>query len=118
MYMQAASEEDAFVNVAVNVGSNKGYSFKTHPNIDKNLYNTQNILALRDPERPFPSGSPVGILKWRMQVLRTLSLLLAMLEAFLSSRHSCRYMQRYQDDHILGNAWHSLLLQYSQELMD
>lgn len=65
--VQAASEDDAFVSVSVNVGANKGYSFKTHPNIDKNLYNAQNILALRDPERPFPSGSPVGILKWRMQ---------------------------------------------------
>ena len=66
--MQAASEEDAFVSVAVRTGANKGYSFKTHPNMDKNQYNTQNILALRDPERPFPSGSPVPILKWRMQV--------------------------------------------------
>ena len=66
--MQAASEEDAFVSVTVRTGANKGYSFKTHPNIDKNQYNSQNILALRDPERPFPSGSPVGILKWRMQV--------------------------------------------------
>ena len=72
--MQAESEEDAFVSVAVKVGSNKGYSFKTHPNIDKNLYNTQNVLALKDPERPFPSGSPVGILKWRMQVSRQASL--------------------------------------------
>lgn len=61
------------MSVAVRTGANKGYSFKTHPNIDKNQYNSQNILALRDPERPFPSGSPVGILKWRMQVCSVLN---------------------------------------------
>ena len=66
--MQAASEEDAYVRVAIKTGANKGFSFKTHPNIDKQMYSQQNVLGLKDPERPFPSGSPVGILKWRMQV--------------------------------------------------
>jgi hypothetical protein len=67
IFLQAASEEDAFVRVAIKTGANKGYSFKTHPNIDKQMYSQQNVLGLKDPERPFPSGSPVGILKWRMQ---------------------------------------------------
>lgn len=67
IFLQAASEEDAYVRVAIKTGANKGYSFKTHPNIDKQMYSQQNVLGLKDPERPFPSGSPVGILKWRMQ---------------------------------------------------
>ena len=69
--VQAASEEDAYVRVAIKTGANKGFSFKTHPNIDKQMYSQQNVLGLKDPERPFPSGSPVGILKWRMQVRNT-----------------------------------------------
>jgi len=72
--LQAASEEDAYVRVAIKTGANKGYSFKTHPNIDKQMYSQQNVLGLKDPERPFPSGSPVGILKWRMQARTSPSL--------------------------------------------
>jgi hypothetical protein len=41
--------------------------FKTHPNIDKALHARENILGLKDPNRPFPTGSPLGVLKWRMQ---------------------------------------------------
>lgn len=62
-----SSEEEAFVRVAIRTGSNKGYQFKTHPKIDKNLYSSENVLGLVDPSRPFPTGSELGILKWRMQ---------------------------------------------------
>ena len=26
---------------------------------------TENVLALKDPARPFPTGAPLGVLKWR-----------------------------------------------------
>ena len=29
----------------------------------------QAVLGLKDPDRPFPTGSALGILKWRLQVL-------------------------------------------------
>lgn len=45
----------------------QGFQFKTHPNIDKALHMRENILGLKDPNRPFPTGSPLGVLKWRMQ---------------------------------------------------
>lgn len=51
----------------IETGGNEGYQFKTHPNIDKGLY-AQNVLGLKDAERPFPTGSALPILKWRMQV--------------------------------------------------
>jgi hypothetical protein len=38
---QVVAEDDACIRVAVSQGENKGYQFKTHPNIDKNLYNSQ-----------------------------------------------------------------------------
>lgn len=61
------SEEDAFLRVAVAAGANKAFQFKTHPNIDKAAYSGQSVLALKDPSRPFPTGSELGILKWRLQ---------------------------------------------------
>lgn len=51
-------------------GGNQGVLFKTHPNINKDLFSNENILGLKDPNRPFPagqSGDGVGLLKWRMQ---------------------------------------------------
>nr|GFA68423.1 coatomer subunit delta-like [Tanacetum cinerariifolium] len=42
--------------------------FKTHPNINKDLFSNENILGSRDPNMPFPaSESGDGLLKWRMQ---------------------------------------------------
>ena len=54
----------------IETGGNPGILFKTHPNINKELFSNENILGLKDPNRPFPanqSGDGVGLLKWRMQ---------------------------------------------------
>lgn len=56
----------------IETGGNPGILFKTHPNINKELFSTENILGLKDPNRPFPTGqggdvAGVGLLKWRMQ---------------------------------------------------
>ena len=61
--------EDLPLKVEVSQGQNTGFQMKTHPNIDKALYSSQSVLGLKDPQRPFPAGSPLGILKWRMQVM-------------------------------------------------
>jgi len=52
--------------VPLEMGSNPGFQFKTHPNIDKQLFASESALGLRDPSRPFPVGSAVGVLKWRL----------------------------------------------------
>lgn len=45
-----------------------GLSFKTHPNINKELFNSNRIIGLKDPNRPFPTGqNDVSLLKWRIQ---------------------------------------------------
>lgn len=67
MSLVVNSDADAFLRVAVASGANKAFQFKTHPNIDKAAYSAQNVLALKDPSRPFPTGSELGILKWRLQ---------------------------------------------------
>jgi len=53
-------------HVPLTMGANAGFQFKTHPNIDKALYASQALIAMKDPNRPFPSGSAVGVLKWRL----------------------------------------------------
>ncbi|KAG0554124.1 hypothetical protein M758_12G066600 [Ceratodon purpureus] len=67
MSLVVQKEEDAYIRVQVESSANKAFNFKTHPNIDKNLYSDKNVLGLKDPSRPFPTGNPLGILKWRMQ---------------------------------------------------
>ncbi|MED6160283.1 hypothetical protein PIB30_050128 [Stylosanthes scabra] len=69
--LQILNEEDAHVQVQVQTSDNQGVLFKTHPNMNKELFANENILGLRDPNRPFPAGqssdSGVGLLRWRMQ---------------------------------------------------
>jgi hypothetical protein len=60
MSLVVKSEDDAYVKVAISSGPNKGFQFKTHPNIDKALYTADNLLALKDPSRPFPTGGLGG----------------------------------------------------------
>ncbi|CAK9210849.1 unnamed protein product [Sphagnum troendelagicum] len=67
MSLIVQKEEDAFIRVQVETGANKVFNFNTHPNIDKNLYSEKSILGLKDPKRPFPTGTSLAILRWRMQ---------------------------------------------------
>eukprot|EP01025_Chloroclados_australasicus_P014838 TRINITY_DN1701_c0_g1_i5.p1 TRINITY_DN1701_c0_g1~~TRINITY_DN1701_c0_g1_i5.p1 ORF type:complete len:504 (-),score=75.88 TRINITY_DN1701_c0_g1_i5:301-1812(-) len=67
MSLEVRSEEAGCIRVAIQSGPNQGFQFKTHPNIDKALYSQENLLGMKDPSRPFPAGSPLGILKWRFQ---------------------------------------------------
>lgn len=58
------------VDVQIESGDNPEIKFKTHPNINKELFSNENILGSKDPNRPFPagqSGDGLGLLKWRLQ---------------------------------------------------
>ncbi|KAF9671892.1 hypothetical protein SADUNF_Sadunf12G0097700 [Salix dunnii] len=69
--LQILNPEDGLIQVQIETGGNPGVIFKTHPNMNKELFANENILGLRDPTRPFPTGQTgdagVGLLKWRMQ---------------------------------------------------
>ncbi len=67
MSLQIQDQDNAFIRVHVDTGDNRDFQFKTHPNIDKQLHARENVLGIKDPGRPFPTGSPLGILKWRHQ---------------------------------------------------
>ncbi|CAK9147336.1 unnamed protein product [Ilex paraguariensis] len=68
--LQILNQEDGLIQVQIETGGNPGILFKTHPNINKDLFSNENILGLKDPNRPFPAGQSsdgVSLLKWRMQ---------------------------------------------------
>eukprot|EP00210_Caulerpa_lentillifera_P003524 g3363.t1 len=65
MTLEVNVEEASRLCVELDMGANKGFNFKTHPNIDKNLYLAENKLGLRDPNRPFPVGTSLAVLKWK-----------------------------------------------------
>ncbi|XP_051132434.1 coatomer subunit delta-like [Andrographis paniculata] len=68
--LQILNQEDGFIQVEIETSGNSGILFKTHPNINKELFSGENILGLKDPNRPFPAGQGgdgVSLLKWRMQ---------------------------------------------------
>lgn len=70
--LQILNQEDGLIQVQIETGDNPGILFKTHPNMNKELFSNQNILGLKDPNRPFPTAASgdtagVGLLKWRMQ---------------------------------------------------
>lgn len=60
-------KEKAFIQLGIATGNNAGVQFNTHPNIDKALYSSKQLLGVKDPSKPFPIGLPQVILKWRFQ---------------------------------------------------
>ncbi|XP_076950116.1 coatomer subunit delta-2-like [Bidens hawaiensis] len=68
--LQVLNQDDGFIQVQIESGDNPEIKFKTHPNINKELFSNENILGSKDPNRPFPAGQAgdgLGLLKWRLQ---------------------------------------------------
>ena len=41
-----------------------GAQFRTHPNVDKALFNNSKVIQLRDTSKGFPANNSVGVLRW------------------------------------------------------
>lgn len=67
LFLRINDASSAAVRVVVAMGDNAGLQMRTHPNIDKTLFATESTLGLKDPSRPFPTGNPLGVLRWRLQ---------------------------------------------------
>jgi len=50
--------------IRLNQGENRRFNFKPHPNINKSRFDKERVIALM-PNKAFPTGNPLGILKWR-----------------------------------------------------
>ncbi|KAM3122635.1 hypothetical protein CJJ07_003073 [Candidozyma auris] len=56
----------AKAKILLKTGSSSAFQYKTHPNIDRALFNSQSIIGLKDKAKAFPSNDQnVGVLRWR-----------------------------------------------------
>lgn len=63
--LTASSDEAGLCAVQMRAGANVDlFAFQTHPKINKVLYDKSGLLQMKDSSKGFPSGRPVGILKW------------------------------------------------------
>ncbi|CAH1993595.1 unnamed protein product [Acanthoscelides obtectus] len=55
------------VRVQLETENRHGLQLQTHPNVDKELFKSRSQIGLKQPSKPFPLHTDVGVLKWRMQ---------------------------------------------------
>ena len=67
VYLHVNDESSTKVKLKFDNNVTNGAQMQTHPNIDKKGFQANNIIALKNPEKPFPVGQDVGVLKWRLQ---------------------------------------------------
>lgn len=67
VYLHVNDESSTRVKIKFDNNATNGAQMQTHPNIDKKGWQANGVVALKNPEKPFPVGQDVGVLKWRMQ---------------------------------------------------
>ncbi|KAG5896294.1 Coatomer subunit delta [Gonioctena quinquepunctata] len=55
------------VRVSLDNQNSHGVQLQTHPNVDKELFKLRSQIGLKQPSKPFPLHTDVGVLKWRLQ---------------------------------------------------
>lgn len=65
--LRISDEKYGRVKVQLTNNANKGIQLQTHPNVDKELFKAQGQIGLKNPTKPFPLNTDVGVLKWRYQ---------------------------------------------------
>lgn len=55
------------LRIAIDKDPQHGVQLQTHPNVDKQLFGQQSVIALKQEGKSFPLNSDVGVLKWRLQ---------------------------------------------------
>lgn len=65
--LQLRISDQSLTRVKLDLVANASHeaAFKTHPNVDKPLFNTSKVIQMRDTSRSFPVNISVGVLKWR-----------------------------------------------------
>ncbi|ORX98913.1 clathrin adaptor, mu subunit [Basidiobolus meristosporus CBS 931.73] len=65
LVLRVSDPDLAHLKLILNPLTKEGIQFKTHPNVDKKLFNSEHCVALKDPSRPFPLNTSLGVVKWR-----------------------------------------------------
>ncbi|KAI6779564.1 uncharacterized protein J7T54_002832 [Emericellopsis cladophorae] len=53
------------VKLALQAVASHNAQFRTHPNVDKNLFNNSRVIQMTNIARGFPVNNAVGVLRWR-----------------------------------------------------
>ena len=58
----------SLINIDLNCPSDilQSFNFNLHPKMNKQSYDNNKTLVLKDPSKGFPAGRPVGILRWSL----------------------------------------------------
>ncbi|KAG0049816.1 Coatomer subunit delta [Gryganskiella cystojenkinii] len=54
------------ISLALRHSDDPNIQFKTHPNVNKVLFNNEKVIAFRDSSKEFPLNIPTGVLRWRL----------------------------------------------------
>lgn len=65
--LRVSDEKFGRIKVELDNNDSKGIQLQTHPNVDKELFKTRGQIGLKNPSKPFPLNTDVGVLKWRWQ---------------------------------------------------
>jgi len=66
--MQLKISDPSLTKLSLSLMANEGplkAQFRTHPNVDKNLFNSSKVIQLKDTTKRFPSNNSIGVLRWR-----------------------------------------------------
>jgi coatomer subunit delta len=53
------------IKLDLNAVASHGAQFRTHPNVDKNVFNSSKAIQMSNTARGFPVSKDVGVLKWK-----------------------------------------------------
>ncbi|OAA68140.1 coatamer subunit protein [Niveomyces insectorum RCEF 264] len=53
------------IKLHLNAQPTHGAQFRTHPNVDRNLFNASKVIQMSNASKGFPVNQSVGVLRWR-----------------------------------------------------
>ncbi|KAL3275968.1 hypothetical protein HHI36_020700 [Cryptolaemus montrouzieri] len=65
--LHIGNEKWGRIRVQLENQDTRGVQLQTHPNVDKELFKLRSQIGLKQPAKPFPLRTDVGVLKWRLQ---------------------------------------------------
>lgn len=66
LQLKVNDEASAKCKIKMSTKRSPEVQLQTHPNVDKKLFQNDSIIALKNPDKPFPLQQEIGVLKWRL----------------------------------------------------
>jgi len=65
MLLKISDEDSAKIKVKLDRNDER-VMWQTHPQVDKKVFGGNNVIGLKNADKPFPINQDVGVLKWRL----------------------------------------------------